>query len=334
MEEQLTGASRDQAANAGALCNYAARTQRSPQRRVVAFSGAHGHLVAHTACILPLAQPGAAPATAPRASLVLTVGGGVGGAGAAAGGVGAPGAPPQLRLRRIAGRGCSNALHSTVTLVDGIAIDVSEIAAHGETPGFRGMSFSAASSDRTWRQQLYGVDYRTKNHAHVLRVKPDGILSSSKDTRVAAGDLLHVYGKAATGLRSPLLATFRVELVDDAAAAPAVAARADAASGAVAMVNLPPHPEPPAAATPFKVPFGADKPVLSGGSDERHDRRRCSSLVTAAADGGGVEAPVDGAAALAADAVVDAAMPDVACSHLPQPVRAFMPRASVSCTSK
>ena len=245
-----------------------------------------------------VARSGAAAAAAPPlASLALPVGvGGVGGEAAAA---------PELRLRRIAGFGGTMVLNATVTLVEAGCIASALITAPGDTPGFRGVSFSAASGDRVWRQQLYGVDSRPKNQAHVVRSMP-GRMASAKDTRVIAGDTLAVYGKATAGKPPPHLATFAVELVADAAHAPDAAA------------------PPAAAATPVKAPFGADKPALSGSSDERHDRRRCSSLAKGDATGGGVGNGADDAAGDAAEVVAkvvaeDAAMPD---SSPPQPVRA------------
>ena len=253
--------------------------------------------------LLPLrvARSGGAAVAAPLASLALPAG--VGGEAAAA---------PRLRLRRIAGRGGTMELNASVTLVEAGCISIALIAEPGDTPGFRGLNFSAASGDHVWRQQLYGVDSRPRNQAHVVRSTPGGGMASPKDARVVAGDTLAVYGKAVAGKKSPHLARFAVELVGDAAAHAPGSATAAAQPAAAAA----------AAKTPVKVPFGADKPVLSGSSDERHDRRRCSSLLKGAAAGGGG----GGAAALGDDAAMLPDLPDaarVADGTLPQPVRAF-----------
>ena len=227
----------------------------------------------------------------------------------AAAGAAAAAALPRLRLRLVAGGG---------TMAPDEMFDVAEggvmaAAMSGEAQGFRGMSFfSFPSGDGVWRQQLFGVTNDVKNIAHVVRTKPGGMPSKS-DTRVVAGDTLAVYGKAKMGVSPPHLASFLVELPAHDAA--------DAALGDAAVL---PRPLAAAATTPAKVPFGADKPVVSGGSDERHDRRRCSSLLKAAVAGNNAQT-LDQSAH---DAALDGAMPNVACvsGDLPPPVRAVLAR--------
>lgn len=228
----------------------------------------------------------------------------------AAAGAAAAAALPRLRLRLVAGGG---------TMAPDEMFDVAEggvimaAAMSGEAQGFRGMSFfSFPSGDGVWRQQLFGVTNDVKNIAHVVRTKPGGMPSKS-DTRVVAGDTLAVYGKAKMGVSPPHLASFLVEL-------PAH----DAAEAALGDAAVLPRPLAAAATTPAKVPFGADKPVVSGGSDERHDRRRCSSLLKAAVAGNNAQT-LDQSAH---DAALDGAMPNVACvgGDLPPPVRAVLAR--------